>query len=145
MANLLFRIRFSHSYSDCKPNGYIVLCRIFHIEQNQFQIPIENASTRIEIGIWIWICICACNRVPTPPTKKCLYFSRISAIFSFTPGPKTNQFTKSKPKTVWKELKYYLFPQHSLKIHIFSLNAGLIFKKYMHINYHFYTFYVKCT
>ena len=30
----------SNSYSDCKPNGYIVVCRTFHTAQSQIQIPI---------------------------------------------------------------------------------------------------------
>ena len=42
---------------DCKPNGYIVLCKAFHSAQNRIQIPIltDNYRNGIAIGIIIRI------------------------------------------------------------------------------------------
>ena len=52
----------SDSSSDCKPNGYIVLCRTFHTTQCQIQIPILIANCRngieVENGIRNRICEC---------------------------------------------------------------------------------------
>ena len=49
----------SETDSGCKPNGYIVLCRIFHTAQSQIEIPILTANYRngigIRIRIWIYV------------------------------------------------------------------------------------------
>ena len=47
----LFTLPDSDSDSDSKPNGYIVLCRHFHIARSQIQIPILNANYRNGIAI----------------------------------------------------------------------------------------------
>ena len=41
----------SNSNSDCKPNGYIVIYRIFRVAYSQIQIPIPIADYRNRIGI----------------------------------------------------------------------------------------------
>ena len=41
------------SDSDCKPNGYIVICRTFHTARSQIQIAIPTAKYRNWLGIGI--------------------------------------------------------------------------------------------
>ena len=47
----LFALSDSNSDSHSKPNGYIALCRYFHIARSQIQIPILTANYRNGIEI----------------------------------------------------------------------------------------------
>ena len=46
----------SDSYSDCKPNGHIVVCKTFHTVRSSIQIPVLTANYRNGIGIGICDC-----------------------------------------------------------------------------------------
>ena len=45
------------SDSNCKPNGYIILCRTFRNARSEVQIPIPTSQYRNGIGIWICECL----------------------------------------------------------------------------------------